>query len=162
MYGSQFDDSTPFEPPEFTDGYGSMLQALVEESSLEALSLLAALFREAWGAVRLYHAIAIGNAVIACVLAVSKRYRIPSVQKMLMRRLILDRILGNVWITHDVWMSTTGRKPIAGLSWPKRIAELEEFVHWYIFHPKPNAPHGLGLTTFRPLCTDSPSTEATS
>ena len=131
-YGLQFDPEKTFDPEKPLDeAYLAMLERLKSEASLQSLSLLCALFREAWHALHLHQLIPLANAVLWTTSAVSRN--IPGIYSGLMYRLILDRVLGNVWIEQSDWSDHVGRAPRAGRAFAQRAKELEEFVRWYVF-----------------------------
>lgn len=131
-YGFLFDPEKTFDPEEALDeSYLATLERLKSEASVQSLTLLCAMFREAWHALHLHQLIPLANAVLWTTSAVSRN--IPGIYGGLMYRLILDRVLGNVWIEQSDWSDHVGRAPRAGRAFAQRAKELEDFVHWYVF-----------------------------
>ncbi len=150
FYGTEFDPERTFDSGEPLDeAYLAMLERLKLEASFQSLSLLCALFREAWHALHLHQLIPLANAVLRTTVAVCESRNIPSVCRMLMHRLVLDRVLGNVWLEQSDWADHVGYTPRLGRAFAQRARELEEFVLWYVFRPSQLTGSGYGALPIR-------------
>jgi hypothetical protein len=143
-YGSEFDPEATFSREPLDNAYLAMLDQLKAEATLRSLSMLCALFREALHAVHLHQLIPLANSVASTAVSVCEKRNIPPVQKMLFHRLIVDRVLGNVWIEQSDWSEHEGRDVLIGRSFSQRVSALNEFVHWYIFRHSHSLGDGFG------------------
>ena len=140
MYGSSIEEEifSPVSSPQ--DRYLKEVDLLKQETSLEGLFLLCAMFREAWLSFNLNALVPLANAAVDAAIRLCNQRSIPAVPKMLLRRLLLDRVLANRWVTQDEWMRLKAIHADSRRSFAKRVSELEAFVHWYVFHPHPQLP----------------------
>ena len=102
---------------------------------LDAVAVLAALYREALTAHSLKRAVLLQDAISTVCMNFLAAWRPPDFLTSLLLRLIDDRICGTIWIDEHVWSTATGvelTNMSKGDTESRRKREIHAFVNWYI------------------------------
>ena len=102
---------------------------------LDAVAVLAALYREALIAHNLTRAALLKNSISHVCMNFLAAWRPPDFLISLVLRLIDDRVCGNIWVDEHAWSATTGNELVnmsKGGNESKRKREIHAFVDWYI------------------------------
>lgn len=132
LYITFLGEDEPAVQPDVSTAYSAMLHKLVNEATIEALTVLIALFREAMGSMLLTQAIAIQTAIRAAVTWTCMRNEIPDLPKNLLGQLVDDRALGNRWLTEADWRHNANVPRKKRMTTLERKRELHAWVRWYI------------------------------
>lgn len=125
------------DEPAFQQGmspaYHAMLQHLVEaQPDIEALTLLVALFREAYGSFQLDQAMAIRSALRSAAFSYAKACDVPDDISVLLNRLIWDRIIQNQIVNDDVLDESDGNADTGQSSDATPGQKMQRFVKRYV------------------------------
>lgn len=102
---------------------------------LDAVAVLAALYREALATHNLKRAAFLQNSISSVCMNFLAAWRPPDFLINLILRLIDDRICGNIWIDEHVWATATGIELVnmsKGGTESRRKREIHAFVKWYL------------------------------
>lgn len=119
--------------------HSAMLQELIKDRTIDALSVLIALFREAMAAFSLDRAVATRSAVRLCMNDMMTASLIPPQVEALFGVLIEARVLNNCWVSDAEWRSRAEgccRRP----SSTERNRDLIRWINWYISHATMHVP----------------------
>jgi hypothetical protein len=125
-------ETEPAVEPGASTACSAMLHKIADEATPDAVAVLVALFREALSNVQLEQAILIKSALRTSVHWTCERYAIPAPVSTLLRRLVDDRIISNIWVSEDDWRTETQSTRRKGNATRERIKDFQACVAWYI------------------------------
>jgi hypothetical protein len=128
-----------------TPAYRAMLHNLAMIGTLDALSVLIAIFREAMARGSLDQAIAVRDAIRLGISEMLVTGRIPSEVATCVHALVESRALANRWVSVDEWKSSD-QKAIKNPSSAERKRAFDRYRRWFIAHA--TTRNGYGDTPF--------------
>lgn len=143
LYITFLGDQEPAVQQDVSTVYSAMLHKLMNETTLDGIAVLVALFREAMAGMLLQQAIAIKSALGAAVVWTCRQRSIPKTPARLLSQLIDDRVFSNRWFSQEDWRVHTGHPRKEKLSTRERVREFKAWVQWYI-----KDSHRIGTTQF--------------
>ena len=128
-----------------TPAYRAMLHNLAMIGTLDALSVLIAIFREAMARGSLDQAIAIREAIRLGMFEMLVTGRMPPEVATCVMALVESRVLANHWVSVDEWKSSD-QKAIKNRSSAERKRAFDRYRLWFIAHA--TTRNGYGDTPF--------------